>query len=284
MFQYSLGLNLAKKNSTGLVVDTTFLNDRFPRGVIFRNYDLDIFDVNPEFAPLGKISRKVPVPGLWLGLDLGLVVAGDLVGVRKMVRERDISRFDPKVLEAPKASVLWGFWQSPKYFEDIESEVRETFRFRHELSDGAREMGDRMRESNSVALSVRRSDYTKASNTKLFGETDTDYYDRAIEHIASRIPSPHFFIFSDDVAWCRKNIHPPFKTTYVPEEIRGPKWKFALELSSLCKHQIIANSTFYWWGAWLNRNPDKVVVAPKRWFQGMDGDRGDIIPAGWVRL
>ena len=285
MFEYALGLALAKKHTTGLLVDTTYLNDRFPRkNFTFRHYELDIFKVDPKITALSRFSKKMPIPGAWLGLDFGLIAVRDRLGMRALVREKDGLRADLSVLDAGDDVCLWGFWQSEKYFEDAKDEVRQAFRFRAELSSEAAALAEKIRATQSVSLSVRRGDYLRAGNAKIYGDTDTAYYDAAVKYIASRVPSPHFFIFSDDIAWCREHIKPLFPTTYVPDELRNPEWRYVLELSSLCKHQIIANSTFWWWAAWLNQNPDKIVIAPKQWRVGVPAGNDDATPPGWVRI
>ncbi len=284
MFEYSLGLALAKKYKTDLVLDAAYLNDRFPRkNITFRTYNLGMFNVERRFSALSKLSARFPVPGLWLGLDLGLVKARDAIGGRKLVRETRDCCFDPAVLESGENVCLWGFWQSPKYFAGIEDEVRRTFRFRDTLTGPAAEMADKIQAVDSISLSVRRGDYLRAGNSQIYGNTDIRYYDNAVRYMASRVDKPHFFVFSDDVAWCRENIRPSFPTVYIPDELPGLEWNFTLDLSSRCKHQIIANSTFWWWGAWLNKNPEKIVVAPKRWrASGIEDD--DAVPGGWIRM
>lgn len=284
MFEYSLGFVLAKKYKTDLVLDATFLNDRFPRkNFTYRNYDMDIFDLSPRFTAFSKISETMPVPGLWLGLDLGLAEVMSVLGARKIIREKDTQHFDPEVLLAGGNVRLWGFWQNWRYFDDVSDELRQTFRFKHPLPSEPTELAKKIMSTNSIALSVRRSDYTNSVNTKIFGATDTAYYDRAIAYLAANVTAPHFFIFSDDISWCREHIQPQFPTTYVPNELRGPKWAWTLELASLCKHHIIANSTFWWWAAWLSGNPGKIIIAPKRW--GADSvDSSHIVPSQWLTL
>jgi len=280
MFEYAAGLSLAKKYNTDLVLDTTFLSDRFPRkNFTYRRYELDAFAIAPRFTVLSKVSDAVPIPGVWLGLALGTAKANDIFRTRKFIKEENEGHFDPSVLEVGGNVCLWGYWQSEKYFADIKDEVAQAFTFSGALPPAAEEIAREIKSTNAVALSVRRGDYVNAVNAKIFGGTDLAYYERAISYIAERVPSPCFYIFSDDVAWCRENIKPPFPVVYIPSDIEG---RFAMRLSSLCKHQIIANSTFSWWGAWLNRNPEKIVVAPKRWHAGMEQD--DVVPEGWMRI
>ncbi len=196
MFEYSLGIALAKKYKTDLVLDTTYLHDRFPRrNITYRTYDLDIFNVAPRFTALSEISTAVPVPGVWLGLDLGLVKMRDVMGARKLVREKDELHFNPMIIESGVDSCLWGFWQSPKYFTGAEDEVRRAFQFQDALPSQAEAMAAKIKSANSISLSVRRSDYLRADNAKTYGETSTKYYDDAVRYVASCVPSPHFFVF-----------------------------------------------------------------------------------------
>jgi hypothetical protein len=262
MFEYAAGLNLALKNKVGFVLDTTYLNDRFPRREFtYRAYDLDVFDIKPDFTLFSKVSAAIPIPGVWLGADFALSA---------MVR-------------ACGGTVLWGFYQGEKYFAGEKEAVRAAFRFRQPLAGEAALIAETIKWGDSVSLHVRRADYvTFKNNEKLFGKTDVSYYERAAAYVAERVGGAHFFVFSDDIAWCREHIKLPFSTTYMDDASRGPKAAFHLELMSLCKHNIIANSSFSWWGAWLNNNPGKIVVAPKRW--SLSGASDDIVPSGWIRI
>jgi hypothetical protein len=265
MFEYAAGLNLALKSKTELVLDTVYLHDRFPRrDFTYRTYDLDVFDIAPKFTGLSRISSAVPIPGVWFGLDLAEIAV-------------------KKALGSGRNSVLWGFYQGEKYFAENKEAVRAAFRFRSPLAGEAAELAQKIRQGNSISLHVRRGDYTLPKYEKLYGMTDMSYYERAIAHMAEHVSSPHFFVFSNDVSWCREHMKLPFPTVYADDASRGPKDSFHMELMSLCKHHIIANSSFSWWGAWLNRHPDKIVIAPKRWHaDGTPGD--DIVPASWIRI
>jgi hypothetical protein len=281
MFQYAAGFNLAKKNNAQLLLDTTFLNDRFPRKEFtYRTFDLDVFTLELHFTLFSKISHVVPVPGFWLGLDLICMKVCDIFGMRRIINE--------KYLDSSKSPmegdiVLYGRWQNEKYFIDFADDIRNMFRFGQELSGAAAAFARQIKNSNSVSIHVRRGDYVNfKSMKKIVGDTDISYYVRAVSYIGERVQKPQFFVFSDDVAWCRENIKIPFPVIYLDEKTAGPKSAFHLELMSLCKHNIIANSTFSWWGAWLNENPEKIIIAPVDWSK--DGKNSNIVPLDWIRF
>lgn len=285
MFQYAAGLALAERNHTELLLDTVFLNDRWPRREFtYRVFDLDIFGLNPRVTFFSKASKKLPIPGLWLGLDLVFMEGREALGIQKIIKEREEHAFDSEILQIKDSVVLWGRWQNAEYFAEVENELREAFRFRHPLKGEAQEIGLQIESSKSISLHVRRGDFGAfGSVVSLMGDTNLAYYAEAADYIGSRVESPHFFVFSDDIDWCRKNLKINFPITYVPQEAAGPKAAFHLELMSRCKHNIIANSTFSWWGAWLNTSPDKIVVAPKKWYADHEAPEG-LIPDGWVTL
>lgn len=283
MFQYAAGLGLARRNHARLVFDTTLLRDRFPRHEItFREYALDIFTIAPEFTVLSKISSRIPVPGLWVAGDLALMKLRDALGIQKVMKEKQECIFDPAVFHAGDNTLLWGFWQVPKYFSDVEEELRAAFRFRHSLAGVAADIAREMEKTNAVALHVRCADYLLPKYRGLYGATDLGYYEKAVAYIADRVKNHALFVFSDDIAWCKAHFHFPYPMTFVDRASEGAKSSFHLQLMSLCKHNIIANSSFSWWGAWLNRNPQKIVIAPKRWT--LDAESDDVIPENWVRM
>ena len=286
MFQYALGLSIAKKNSTEVCCDTTFLNDRFPRkDFAYRNYDLDVFVLDQRFTPLSKISEALPIPGVWLGIDLVCLKAGEMAGLWHIKKEVGDHDFDPELFNIRDSMILWGRWQNEKYFKDIEADVRAAFRFRNPLNAEATAIAHEIKNTNSVSLHVRRGDYAAFKTTqKLWGGTDLDYYQRAAKYVAQKIEKPHFFIFSDDVAWSRENLKLDFPMTFVPASAAGKKGECHLELMSLCKNHIITNSTFSWWGAWLDPRPEKIVIAPKQWQNDppISGDK--VVPEGWILI
>ncbi len=284
MFQYACGLNLARRNGTELVLDTVHVNDRFPRPhFTYRTFDLDeVFALTPRFTALSRAAQAVPLPGVWLGMDLFMMNVRERFAGAHIVYEDERKGFDPAIFSARGNIILYGRWESEKYFADAADSVRAAFRFRRPLEGAAAEAAKAIRATNSVSLHVRRGDF--AANKIELAAADGSYYEKAIAHIASRVRNPHFFIFSDDIAWCRGNIPLQYPATYLDAASAGPHNGSHLHLMSLCKHHIIANSTFSWWGAWLGVGSEKMVIAPKRWPQFSPAAEKDIIPAHWVAL
>lgn len=192
--------------------------------------------------------------------------------------------FDPRILDLPDGVYLNGYWQSERYFSDMADLIREDLTF-SSVPEGrnaalAREIGS----CQAVSLHVRRGDYVSNEIIhRIHGVCSLDYYERAIALITSRVNNPVFFIFSDDPDWVREHFKLPYPTQIVGHN--GPEHSYEdMRLMSLCHHHIIANSSFSWWGAWLNPSKDKIVVAPKRWFNTYDADTSDLCPDSWVRL
>jgi len=288
MFEYALGVALAQANRTTLKLDTVWLQDRLPKkkNTCFAHFNLDIFTLNDTqcLTNLSRAAQRVPVPGLWLGLNLITTGTRILVGARKLIRERT-DRFDSRILEERGDLFLIGYWQSEKYFADVVEELRQAFRFKYPLEGEAKELSQQIRSANSVSLHVRRGEYVALEH--FVGTTDLGYYERAANFVNERSKTmgsepPTFFVFSDDIEWCKKKLKLPFPKVYLDQTSAGPKDSHHLQLMSLCRHNIIANSTFSWWGAWLNANHDKTVVAPKRWYPNNAKD--DLVPERWIRM
>ncbi|MEI6304723.1 MAG: alpha-1,2-fucosyltransferase [Candidatus Taylorbacteria bacterium] len=178
-----------------------------------------------------------------------------------------------------------GYWQNEKYFKSIENNIKKEFTLINPLRSAAKkfaiEIGSLI---NSISIHIRRGDYVSDQKTnKYHGTCGPEYYSKAIKYITSKIGSNiHVFVFSDDIEWVKQNMPLKYPVTYVSSpEI--PDYE-ELILMSQCKHNIIANSTFSWWGAWLNENPDKIVIAPKRWTLKGEKNFKDICPPSWTRI
>lgn len=183
----------------------------------------------------------------------------------------------------PQQCYLRGYWQSELYFADAVETIRADFTFRQPLTGHNLELAQEIGALNAVSLHVRRGDY--ASNSKTLathGVCPLTYYEAAIRYIIESVEAPHFFVFSDDMDWVRANLNIDQPCRYVDHN-HGTESFNDMHLMSLCKHHIIANSSFSWWGAWLNPHEDKIVVGPQRWFSNNNNVK-DLFPRGWVAL
>lgn len=189
----------------------------------------------------------------------------------------------PQIEDAPDDCYLYGYWQSEKYFEGFEKRIREDFRFQGALDSKNAALKNDIDKKTAVSVHVRRGDYVSDSTTsQIMHVCGIRYYEDAIRTIAMQVDSPHFYIFSDDMQWVRENLSLPYSVTYVDQNL-GKNSYIDMRLMSACKHNIIANSSFSWWGAWLNPNPTKIVIAPSRWFINSNND-SDVVPSTWVRI
>ncbi|MES2812672.1 MAG: alpha-1,2-fucosyltransferase [Bacteroidota bacterium] len=176
--------------------------------------------------------------------------------------------------------ILDGYFQSEKYFIKYEKEIRQDFKIVSTLKPITLKTIDFIKGVNAVSIHFRRGDYV--GNT--LHETDkTEYYKKAMKIIESKLESPVYFLFSDDIPWVKENFITNFETHYIDFNDFESNYE-DLKLMSSCKHNIIANSSFSWWGAWLNSNPDKIVIAPQKWFGDETLNYQDIIPENWIKI
>ncbi|GAB3693559.1 alpha-1,2-fucosyltransferase [Spirosoma flavus] len=172
-----------------------------------------------------------------------------------------------------------GFWQSELYFKSYEAEIKNIFKFNHALiNNHTRCILERIQSTNSVSIHIRRGDYT--GNTELSNVCSLSYYRASVRYISDQIKSPVFYVFTDEPEWVKSNFE-DFSYTLIDWNKGKSSWQ-DMFLMSNCKHNIIANSSFSWWGAWLNSNPNKLVIAPKKWFNTLPDN--DIVPQSWIRL
>ena len=177
-------------------------------------------------------------------------------------------------------SYFRGFWQSQMYFEDIQDIIRSDFKFPSLVGRKNNEIYKLINETNSVSIHVRRGDYLKSNNNIFKNLTITNYYSNAIEFIKENIENPVFFVFSDDIDWCKNYFKN--ENAYFIDWNTGKYSYIDMQLMSLCKNNIIANSTFSWWGAWLNSNIDKLVISPSDMGNAFDTDY--FIPQEWIKI
>jgi hypothetical protein len=182
-------------------------------------------------------------------------------------------------LEVKKKVYIDGLWQSEKYFKDVEHVIREDLEFFGPFSSEAIRMASKIQEVNSISLHGRS--YFEVPPADSGSPFNMDYYSNAADLIAQKIDNPHFFCFSDNPDWLKANLRINYPLTFVnsnPVSVEDNTIS-DLWLMSRCKHHIIANSTFSWWGAWLNKSPEKIVIAP-----ACEWQNPDYIPNGWIVL
>lgn len=177
---------------------------------------------------------------------------------------------------------LAGYWQSEKYFEDCTTQVQQAFTF-HNIDKKNKQITHEMQNCNSVSLHIRGGDYVGVKEYE--GICTEDYYIKAINYIQKEVESPFFYIFSNDMEWSKKIIDKlNLPCTFMTHNIGLDSYK-DMYLMSKCKYNIIANSSFSWWGAWLNQNPDKVVIAPICWDNADSEAYNKIrVPESWIRI
>ncbi len=279
MFQYAFGRQIAASLQTELQLDLTALLDR-SRGkdFVYRDYDLHIFNVNAPFATSPTLLRSL------YKLKFAAVnkITRKLVESGKQVIKEPHFHVDDNLLQHPKDHTLYdGWWQSGRYFESISDTIKKDFTFKNPVLPASEALLQQIKGSNAICLNVRRTDFLKvdALNT-----TNKAYFLKAAEHIAAKVNQPHFFIFSDDIDWCEEHLQLPHPITFVRHDMKGEKFGNYLRLMIACKHFIIPNSSFAWWATWLNDHPNKIVVAPKNWFNDNQFDTSDLVPKDWVRM
>ena len=281
MFQYAMGRSLSKHLNTTLKFDLNHLLDRTPKkDFVFRDYDLDVFNLSIERASQDELDRFFKQSGnKWMRLFRNLII--QKINPYVVFREPHF-HYTPVVYDLPPNSYLAGYWQSPKYFENVKEEIRKDFTFKNGLLPESSDLAAKIAAVNSVCINVRRADFV--TNT-FHGACDMKYFMPAIEVMASKVETPHFFLFSDDMKWCEENFKiDKYPLTFVGHEHKGFKFSNYLHLLSLCKHFIIPNSSFAWWSVWLNGNKDKVVIAPKTWLTDPNWDPKDLVSPDWIRI
>lgn len=282
MFQYAIGRKMAILNRTKLQLDVYFLNDKTAREhFTIRNLELDSFDIKIELADEKAVTRFYR-NNLF---DRFRRKFGDI----KIINENG-HFYNPGLFDVKENVYLNGYWQSEKYFADIREILLSEFTLKSGLLEQVStnpklvEIKQQIQNTQSVSIHFRRGDYVSDSVTNQFhGTASLDYYEKAIAFINDRVPNPHFFLFTDDPEWViNQDIVKKIPCTLAVTS----NMHLDMHFMSQCKHNIIANSSFSWWGAWLNQNNEKTVVAPKRWFakDELNEQTIDLVPVSWMRL
>ncbi len=280
MFQYAIGRVLSLKQNTDLLLDIS----------AFDTYKLHEYSLE-KLSIQSKYAAKKDLP--WYEnassnkyIDFMFQKVKNLAAPYNKLhfRENGFEPFNEKSLTLSDNTYLDGYFQSDKYFREYADVIRSDFEVSIPASSQNVEMIEKIQSVNAVSLHIRRGDYVKNSNTQaLHGLCNAEYYKNAVAYISEKIENPVFFIFSDDIDWAKENMKTGYTQFYIDFNDASQNHE-DLRLMSKCKHHIIANSTFSWWGAWLDPNLSKIVTIPSLWFAGYDYDTRDLYPDGWIHI
>lgn len=275
-FQYALGRNLSLSTRATVKYDVSWF-----AGQTKRKYELGPFNVKATIATDDEVKRfqKYQRKSGTLNLIRNLFAADNSL----YIQERGLG-FDPKVLQTKPPAYIDGYWQSERYFSSVADSIRNGLTLVRPPSGANADMLDTIRNSRAIALHVRRGDYVSDKSTNAFhGTTTLEYYQRAIEKMKSIEPAGTIFVFSDDHKWVKENLRFGLPTVFVDIN-SAENGHEDLRLMAACRHHVIANSSFSWWGAWLGTYPQQHVIAPKRWFNDAKIDTQDLIPERWEKI
>lgn len=260
MFQYACAKSFSLKHKQPLFIDTSFLDENQIEKADFtpRIYELGIFGLEEPIADK-QLVRSFKQSSVTKKLKYRFKLRYKKVYAEDEGRDAEqLNNISPPVL-------LTGFWQSEQYFKNCGGLIRDVFKFKlcpNELDEVLKEIEN----INAVSVHFRRGDYvTNPIAQKVLGALDIDYYHHALKKIESKVESPFYYVFSDDPKWVAANFPAGYNYKIFRSDSPAKNWHDMLVMSK-CKHNIIANSSFSWWSAWLNSNPDKIVIAPDKWF------------------
>jgi hypothetical protein len=278
MFQYAAGQSLALKNNTPLKfeVSSCWVNPLGDYSLSLETFNIDIRNnliTEKEHEHYRKYASR--------NGRLGLIYNALFANSKKYFKEKGFD-FQPEFLDLDDGVFLHGWWQNERYFSEVRDTLLKDFSLKSPLSQSSAKIAEKMRDANSVSIHIRRLDYVSNPRTQRnHGTMEKDYYDKGLSIISARFKNPVIFIFSDDIPWVKENMTFPFETHYVEGNMAKPHED--IHLMSQCRHNIVANSSFSWWGAWLGTHPDQIVIAPVKW-TNYHGDHNDRVPKSWIKI
>lgn len=278
MFQYAAAKALAQRLDSPLNIDLYGLTKKTKATV--RSYELDIFNIDAPIRSTIKGKLVIKMRPFIQKHRLFFQHFGILTDTYALQYE--------SLIETIKGNIIMsGYFQSEQYFKDVKSDIYKGFSFKKPLNNKNLEVAKKVAQSESIAIHIRRGDYiTDKGANQNFVTCGKEYYQKAITYIANKIQNPIFYVFSEDMDWVKENLDfGDFPVTFIDWN-RGSESYLDMQLMSLCKHNIIANSSFSWWAAWLNQNTQKIIVAPEKWFQEEFKNKflDNFYPEGWIKM
>lgn len=282
MFQYAVAYTIALQYNSTLVLDhQLFKLTKKKPGHTPRRFELEIFGIDHRIATKEDIQY-------FQNLSLKNKIRRKLCfNYPKLFSEKNFE-YQHAIEEALPPVYLKGFFQSYKYFESFSKEIYELFLFPPDkLNSENKVILKKIGNTQSVSVHIRRGDYVQDNITQQFhGNCSLGYYTQAISEMVKQNKEVEFFFFSDDMEWVEDQFNSfDIRKTFVTSNRGNNSW-IDMFLMSKCEHNIIANSSFSWWAAWLNKNDKKIVISPKQWFRNPDKAKltHDLIPHEWMRL
>lgn len=274
LFQYAAGRALALQHGVPLLLDLQ--SYKFDT---LRNYELEPFKIEPIL-----INKKIIWPKFLVGMKNKLQQKLPCLLPKGYYREPHFY-YDINFERLPNQTYLSGYWQSERYFKLIRPQLLQELQLANPAKGQNLYFLNQIKKTQSVSLHIRRGDYVANEQAnQAHGTCSLDYYYQAITFVSQQVDKPHFYIFSDDHGWARANLKIEHSVTYVEvnDAAHGAE---DLRLMSHCQHHIIANSSFSWWGAWLNPYEEKIIVAPKQWFKDpvLQAQAQDLVPPHWIK-
>ncbi|TDA69580.1 alpha-1,2-fucosyltransferase [Sulfuricurvum sp. IAE1] len=275
MFQYAIAKAIATKNNDIFKLDISF----YPKQSL-RRYELNRFNIQETLANESECIALRGTENIFYKIKTKL--GWNIKRPVYYKYEHHIMLFDQEIWNSSGDMYVDGFWQNENYFNNIRNELLKDFKPRNPISIKAECHLNNIKTMESVSLHIRRGDYVLDQNTNdAHGTCSINYYFQAVKYLETLLTSPHYFIFSDDIQWCKENFSFLSNKTFVDDTENAID---DLVLMKNCKHNIIANSTFSWWGAWLNENDQKIVISPVEWFQKAEWKSLNPAPASWIKL
>jgi hypothetical protein len=284
LFQYAIGRQIAIERNVELKLDLSFFENQS-----LRSFRLDYFNIEAEIASISEVKN-------FLNMDKANSLSSYLRRKterylpkyrRKYFKEDEWWVYEPDIFKVSKNTYIDGYWQHYKYYTKLPNQILREITLKNECKDSdlCHLIDSISNSSSSVSIHVRRGDYiTDIDANNLMGVLPITYYNDAIRYIKNKVNHPCFYIFSDDLDWVKKNMRIDAPTVLVDIE-DGNKDYIELDVMSRCKHNIIANSSFSWWGAFLNKHPAKIVIAPSKWVvPKAANDKINLQLPNWVTL
>lgn len=271
MFQYAAGRALSLKSQTELSIDTYLLRKKTKATV--RNFELKVFDI--DIKNNNALRNALITKSFFLLNKYHL--KNIIFSLFNVFRDKKAQDYDSRFESLGNKVTLFGYFQNEKYFKSIYDDLRKNFEFIVPIDNKNADISKKIISTNAISLHIRRGDYLNP-NTNL-ALLDLRYYKKSISYIKKQIAAPVFYIFSDDPDWVKINLDlSDCEHTFIDWNTGANSFR-DMQLMSLCQHNIIANSSFSWWGAWLNKNPEKIVIAPGTWYKN---ETSKDYPAGFI--